>query len=142
VAGNIDWVFLRADPALAFSWLKYARGLPENDPELIKARNNLVRSRLMDRVLRRENPGGSWDRPESPYLPKYKSTYWQFILLGHLGALVELARVKRAAGFIQGLQEADGFWPSESRGVGLEKKGEPSLWVTLKATETLRRLGI
>lgn len=51
-------------------------------------------------------------------------------------------RADEAINLLASKRRPDGFWLSESRGVGLEKKGEPSLWVTLKATETLWRIGI
>jgi hypothetical protein len=124
MAGEIDGAFLRADPALALSWLRHARGLPEDDPALLVAKNNLANSRLINRVLRKENPDGSWDRPESLYFPKYRSSYWQFILLGHLGATADLAGVKRAAIFIKGLQEEDGSWSAYPHARGLEAEYE------------------
>lgn len=88
--------------------LRYLLRRPENDPEVKAARAGIPRSRVVERIFARQAPAGFWGDPTSPYLPKYKSTYWTLMLLGHLAMSREDTRVQRAVEYIFRFQQPVG----------------------------------
>jgi squalene cyclase len=73
------------------------------------------------KILSKQNAEGYWEAAESPYTPKYKSTYWQIILLGQLGIDKDDARVQKACEFVFNLQLDEGGFSAYTRETALEK---------------------
>jgi hypothetical protein len=89
--------------------------------ELEEAKLAISNSKVVTKMLSKQNAEGYWETAESPYLPKYKSTYWQIILLGQLGIDKDDARVQRACEFIFNLQLDEGGFSAHTRETALEK---------------------
>ncbi len=66
-------------------------------PRSRAARAAISRWKPVERIFARQATQGHWGDPESPYLPKYKATYWTVMLLAELGLTREDERAKRAA---------------------------------------------
>ncbi len=107
----IRWLLDPADPPVRYVALRRLLERGEEDPEVAAARAAIAHSPLVERIFRRQAPGGWWGDPASPYQPKYKGTYWTLMVLGHLGLSREDERVRRAVEYLFGFQQPDGGFP-------------------------------
>ncbi len=102
------WLLEEDNPSVRYFTLRDLVGRPGNDPEVKAARAAIPDSRVVKRIFARQDPGGFWGDPANPYLPKYKSTYWTLMLLGHLAMSREDARVQRAVEYVFHFQQPKG----------------------------------
>ena len=75
-------------------------GICADDPEMIAARVDVMRSGPVPAILDAQYPDGYWIKPGPIYSPKYRATVWQVIFLAHLGADGQDERVRRAVEYI------------------------------------------
>jgi prenyltransferase beta subunit len=83
-------------------------GNDENDPQVVAAKKAIPESQVVNRILQKMHPKGYWENAGSPYLPKYKSSYWQIMALGQLGIDRTDERVQKACEHIFQFQLAEG----------------------------------
>jgi len=112
----IDWLLERSNPSIRYFTLRDTLGKPEGDVEVIDARRAIPESPAVQKILRKQSPHGHWERPDSPYLPKYKSSYWTLMILGRLGMDRTDENVAKACEFIFQFQNDQGGFQSESIG--------------------------
>ncbi len=74
----------------------------------MEARAAIRRYKKISKIFRKQKPEGYWESAEHPYHPKYKSTYWQIIILGLLGLDKDDERVGRACRYIFQFQLQNG----------------------------------
>ena len=116
VADTIRWLLEPDNPSVRYFTLRHLLGLPEDEPEVMAAQAAIPTSRAVERIFSKQCTGGFWGDPASPYLPKYKASYWTLMVLGHLGMRRgdELhpepaeGRVQRAVGYIFRFQQPGG----------------------------------
>ncbi len=113
--GPLDWLLEPSNPSARCLTLRHLLERPESDPEVVAARAAIPTSPLAARLFRRQAPGGYWGDPASPYLPKYKASYWTVMLLGHLGFAREDERVRRAVDYLCSFQQPSGGFPETGR---------------------------
>jgi hypothetical protein len=114
----IDWLLEESDPSVRYFTMLNILGKPQCDLEVIAAREAIPESKTAKRILQKQDPRGYWENPDSPYLPKYKSSYWTIMVLGYLGMDRTNEKVARACEFIFRFQQNDGGFSSESIGSG------------------------
>ena len=117
------WLLEEDNPSVRYLALHYLLERPEDDPKVRAARAAIPRSRVVERIFARQASDGFWGDPASPYQPKYKSSYWTLMVLGHLGLSREDERVQRAVEHIFRFQQPGGACPERSRG-GFAEFGE------------------
>jgi len=105
------WLLEEDNPSVRYLALRHLLGRPEDDPKVRAARAAIPRSKVVERFFARQDPGGFWGDPASPYQPKYKSSYWTLMVLGHLGLSREDERVQRAVEHIFRFQQPGGACP-------------------------------
>ncbi len=106
----IDWLLEESNPSVRYFTLRDIVGKPEDDDELIAARRAIPESATIREILKKQSSEGYWEHPKSPYLPKYKSSYWTIMVLGLLGMDNTTEKVKKACEFIFQFQhDAGGF---------------------------------
>jgi hypothetical protein len=110
-ADPTDWLLEPENPSVRYWTLRDLLDRPEGDPEVQAARAAIPRSRVVERIFACQDPGGFWGDPASPYQPKYKSSYWTLMVLGHLGLSREDERVQRAVEHIFRFQQPEGACP-------------------------------
>jgi hypothetical protein len=81
----IEWLLESSNPSVRFFTLKALLDCADDDPDVLMARNAIMDDRRVSKILSKQNQEGHWEFPEKPYLPKYKSSYWQVMILGMLG---------------------------------------------------------
>jgi hypothetical protein len=94
-----------------------------DDYELTAAKKAIIASATVVRILRKQNPRGYWEQPDSPYLPKYRSSYWTIMILSLLGMDRTNKQVARACDFIFKFQQAEGGFASESTASAVREYG-------------------
>jgi hypothetical protein len=81
-----DWLLEEENPSVRYWTLRDIVGKTEDDAEVKKARAKIMESHIVKTILTKQNPQGFWVSPENLYLPKYKATYHQLLILAELGA--------------------------------------------------------
>ncbi len=83
---SVTWLLQEDNPSIRYWTLKDLLQKPSSDPDVIKAQKDIMTSHTVTTILKNQNPDGFWLSLENPYLPKYKATYHQLLILSELGA--------------------------------------------------------
>jgi hypothetical protein len=110
----IDWLLERSNPSVQYFTLRDILGRPEDYAEVIDAKRAIPESPVVQKILRKQNPCGYWERPDSPYLPKYKSSYWTLMILSRLGMDRTNRKVAKACEYVFQFQNNEGGFQSDS----------------------------
>jgi len=117
----IAWLLEEENPSVRYLTLRDLLDKPENDPKVAEAKAAILASNIMSKIFGKQRPEGYWEDRDKPYLPKYKSTYWQVMILGQLGLDKSNEKVKRACEFVLGLQLNEGGFSALTRKSALEE---------------------
>lgn len=94
---TLNWLLEKQNPGVRYLAIRDLLGLPENDADLILAKQRAHHEGPIAMILDEMNPEGYWVEPGPGYLPKYRSSVWTLIMLAQLGASIsEDARIERA----------------------------------------------
>ncbi len=85
------------NPAVRYLALRDLVGLPEDSPELLKAKTEAMTTGPIEKVLASQRSQGCWVKPGAGYSPKYTGTVWSLSLLAQMGVDKSEPRVKAAA---------------------------------------------
>jgi hypothetical protein len=108
----IDWLLEKANPSGRYFTLRDILDKDENDNQVVGAKKSIPESKVIKKILQKQNPEGYWEEPDNPYHPKYKSSYWQIMTLGQLGIDRCEKKVERACEYIFQFQLGDGGFSS------------------------------
>ena len=120
---STKWLLEPDNPSVRYFALVDLLEKPETDPEVIAAKNQIMETGIIPKILSKQTEQGFWDAPDRYYTAKYKGTVWQLIILAELGADTKDERIKKACEFIfENSQdhESGGFsvWHSKKLGGG------------------------
>jgi len=107
-ADPTEWLLQPSNPAVRFFTLRDVLGYSEQDTSVKEAKLAIAEDKVVTRIFARQESEGYWEAPDKPYLPKYKSTYWQIMILAQLGLDKADVRIRRAVDYITRFQMADG----------------------------------
>lgn len=110
----IDWLLEKTNPSVRYFTLREILDKSEEDPQVMAAKQAIPESKVVKRILSKQNPKGYWEEPANPYHPKYKSSYWQIMTLGQLGMDKTDERIKRACEHIFQFQLKEGGFSSHT----------------------------
>jgi len=138
----IDWLLEWSSPSVRYFTLRDLLDRGEDDPQVVASRKAIPTSPVVAKVMAKQNSRGYWEKPRSPYLPKYKSSYWQIMILGYLGMDKTDERVSKACEHVFQFQHVEGgfscFSPEQAMEEyeSLRKKGRklPPLSEWISAT--------
>ncbi len=141
--GNpIEWLLEPDNPSVRYLTMRDILGLKSNDPELVRAKIDILSDDRVRRIFSKQKPEGYWEDPRKPYNPKYKGTYWQIIILSQLGLDKSDERVRRACEFIYQFQlEEGGFSTYERSGAWQQIREYEMSCLTGNVAASLIRLG-
>jgi hypothetical protein len=138
------WLLENDNPSVRYFTLRDIMERPENDPEVIKAKNDIMKTGTVPAILERQHIDGYWEDPKKFYTAKYKGTVWQLIILAELGSDGKNEKVKKACEFIlknsQDI-ESGGFSQSFSTTTGGGRHSEVIPCLTGNMVWSLIRLG-
>ncbi len=131
-ADPTDWLLEPGDPSVRYFALTGLLGLPQDRPEVVSARQDIMQTGLVPRILSKQEAGGYWGVAEDFYMrSKYKGTVWSFLLLAELGADGGDERIRAACEFIleksQDQQSGAFSYVGAKRGGGQHSKVVPCL---------------
>ncbi len=75
-------------------------GLPADDSQVCAAREQVMRSGPVPRILEHQAAAGYWDKPGPGYVDKYTGTIWQVVMLAQLGADGADPRLRAAGEYV------------------------------------------
>ena len=97
---TLNWLLDKQNPGVRYLTMRNLLGLPEDDPDLILAKQSAHQEGPIAMVLDEMNPEGYWIEPGPGYLPKYRSSVWSLILLSQLGASINQdLRIEKACNY-------------------------------------------
>ena len=74
------------NPSVRYWALRDLEGIAENANEVIEAKKEIMQSKTVASILTPQKQEGYWVHMEDMYLPKYKATTHQLLILAELGA--------------------------------------------------------
>jgi hypothetical protein len=121
----VDWLLEPANPSVRYFALLDLLGRGPRDAEVVRAREEIMGSDPVVRILSRQSAGGFWGRAEDYYArSKYKGTIWNLILLAELGVSGKDERIKNACEFvIERSQDESGGFCAMPRVAGEKRRG-------------------
>jgi len=143
-ADPVDWLLEKDNPSVRYFTLTKILGKPPSNPEVQAAKEAIMVSGVVPKILAKQDTDSYWEAPDKFYTAKYKGTVWQLIILAELGADGQDERVKKACEFIlenSQDRESGGFsvWHSTKAGGGRHSGVIPCL--TGNLVWSLIRLG-
>ncbi len=134
-ADPVDWLLEHENPSVRYFTLKDIVDLSDQDLEVEETKNAIRCYEKVTKIFSKQKSGGYWESAEQPYMPKYKSTYWQIMILSQLGLDRNDERVRKACEFIFQFQlEEGGFSAFGEEGARIEY-----LWMKKKKLKTRKR---
>ncbi|RDE12251.1 MAG: hypothetical protein C4K47_08530 [Candidatus Thorarchaeota archaeon] len=107
-ADSTGWLLEQDNASVRYFALRDLLECPPKDPEVLDAKLRIGASEQVTKIFLKQKPDGHWERPEEPYQPKYKASYWQVMLLGMLGLDKSDERVRSAINHIFSFQHEEG----------------------------------
>jgi len=104
----INWLLEESNPSVRYFTLQNILDKSEDDPQVKAAKKAIPNSPTVTKIMSKQNLHGYWEEPASPYLPKYKSSYWQIMTLGQLGMDKTDERIRKACEYIFQFQRDKG----------------------------------
>ena len=89
-----------ANPAVRYFALRDLLDRSEDDPEVRRARADIMTTGPVPAILAAQHPEGYWVKSGAGYSPKYRGTVWQIIFLAELGADPTDERVQRGCEYL------------------------------------------
>jgi len=145
----VEWLLEKEDPSIRYFTLVELLDKEETETEVKKAKAAIPTSKVVSKIFSKQQPEGYWESRESPYHPKYKSTYWQIMMLAQLGVDKTDKRVQKACEYVLNLQLTEGGFSSYTRKRALQEyewmrtrthlkenlQPEPETWAQSLVTE-------
>ena len=122
-------------PSMRYRTLTELLGRKESDPDVRKARSEILERGWASEILARRHPGGGWNDAGSQYRPKYLSTNWMMLVLADLGLTREVPEVEEACEVWM-----DGF-TGKGGVLGSSSKGNPHYCIAANLARALIRFG-
>ncbi|MFW9908184.1 MAG: prenyltransferase/squalene oxidase repeat-containing protein [Candidatus Thorarchaeota archaeon] len=107
-ASAIPWLLERNNSPVRYYTLLSLLGYSQKDSDVVEAKKSINSDSRIIRILSKQNPEGFWESSAEPYLPKYKSSYWQVMILGMLGLDKSNPNVKKAVEHVFKFQHPEG----------------------------------
>jgi hypothetical protein len=95
-----DWLLEEDNPSVRYFALRDILDKKEDDPEVMKARADIMAFGPVPAILNAQDPAGFWVDPRRFYTAKYNGTVWTLIILAEFGADSRDDRVRKACEFI------------------------------------------
>jgi len=128
----IEWLLEKENPSVRYFTLRDLLDKEKTNSEVEETKAAIQNSKVIVKILSKQKVEGYWEAPDSPYHPKYKSTYWQIMALGQLRTDKSHKKVQKACEFVLNLQLDEGGFSSYTKKTALETYDWMRSRVTLK----------
>ena len=117
----VRWLLEEENPSVRYFALRDILDMKEDDPELQAAKAAISTSKVIAKMFSKQKSEGYWEDPASPYHPKYRSSYWQIMILGQLGVDRGDERVRKACEYIFQFQLDEGGFTCHTQETALRE---------------------
>ncbi len=111
----INWLLEESNPSVRYFTLLDILDRKRDDAETSEARKRIPTSTAVMRILENQHSQGYWKEPDSPYLPKYKASYWTVMTLAQLGMDGTNENVRKACEHVFRFQTKDGAFLCQTK---------------------------
>lgn len=139
-----DWLLADVNPTVRHLTLLDILERPGSDPDVIKARQDIMSRGVVPQILAQQEEEGCWGSPERMYTDKYRGTVWQLMILAEHLADGRDERIRKACEFLLDLSqdlESGGFSMHHSPKTGGGRHSEVIPCLTGNVVWSLIRLG-
>lgn len=120
-ASPLNWLLEKSNPSVRYFTLRDILEKDRMDLQLISAKKEIWKSRVITRIFEKQHDEGYWEESENAYHPKYRSSYWQIMTLGQLGIEKTDERVRKACEHIFQFQLKEGGFSSSTPNLALKE---------------------
>jgi hypothetical protein len=117
----IDWLLEESNPSVRYLTLRDILLNGNKDRQLEVCREAIQESPVVKKIISKMDEKGYWGDSENPYLPKYKSSYWQIVVLGLLHAENSNEKIRKACEHIFGFQQKSGAFSAETKNMHVKR---------------------
>ena len=105
----LDWLLEEdpVNPSIRYLALSRLLDLPPGNKDVQEALQAVMQTGPVPAILAEQDQQGFWAEPGPGYLPKYRSTVWQIIMLAQLGADGSDERIRKACVYLLENTRAD-----------------------------------
>ena len=115
----MEWLLDPSEPSMRYRALTEIEGRPASDPAVRTVRARIGKTGWAAALLAERAPWGGWASERSQYVPKYRSTHWNMLVLSDLGLTREDPEIARACElWFRGFPLSGGGLGGNSRGQG------------------------
>ncbi len=107
----LNWLLEESNPSSRYLTMVNILAVDKRSKEGLEQENRIYESTIFKKIISKMNPEGYFNDKDSPYSPKFKSSYWQPIILSQIGASIRNKKVLRSCEFIFSLQHQEGGFP-------------------------------
>lgn len=111
-ADPTDWLLEPSNPSVRYWALMELLDRKPGDPEVEEAHEAIMGSEAVRAILAAQEPEGHWCEANDMYLPKYKATTHQLLILAELGA-TRTPAIERAVEHLYRFQRLSGHFLTE-----------------------------
>jgi hypothetical protein len=98
---TLSWLLEQEDPGVRYLAMRDLQNVTEGNPELQDAKERAHLAGPIATIIDEMDPEGYWVEPGPGYYPKYRGTVWSLIMLGQLGASIDMdPRIENACGYL------------------------------------------
>lgn len=117
----INWLLQEDNPSSKYLTTVNLLGVDRSSNEAIKLEDKIYLSLSYKKIISKMDADGFWLDRKHPYTPKYKSSYWQIMILSQLGCSIRNSQVLKACEFVISLQHPEGGFPELTEEGALEE---------------------
>jgi len=112
----VEWLLEDNNPSAKYLALTELLGKSPRSREAVEARERIPEWEPVRKTLARQKRNGGWDDGRTWYLPKYKSTVWQLLMLSQTGIDPAIPRVRKMCEYAFRFQMPSGGFRSGMAG--------------------------
>jgi hypothetical protein len=109
----VEWLLEENSPSVRYLTLTELLDIPSRRREPMETRRLISDWAPVRKILAKQTRDGGWDDGKTWYLPKYKSTVWQLLILSQAGVDPETAAIKRMIDYSFKFQMPSGGFRSD-----------------------------
>jgi hypothetical protein len=107
-ASVVEWLLEESNPSISFLTRAQLLDISPRRRQAASVRNKIPEWEPVKKILGKQKRNGGWDIGRTWYLPKYKSTVWQLLILSQTGINPNLPPIRKMCEYAFRFQTASG----------------------------------
>jgi hypothetical protein len=108
----VEWLLEKDNPSIRYLTLTELLDISPRRKKAVEARKRIPEWEPVTKMLSKQKRNGGWDDDRTWYLPKYKSTLWQLLILSQTGIDPANRRIRRMCEYAFNFQMPSGAFYS------------------------------